>query len=122
GNNLPSAVEPEPGGPPCGARTGGSRSESCRGNAGLLPIAIRHSEKALSNVTREHSSGELKKPRNEAREPRPLVSLFCGCGGLDLGFREAGFQPLLAIDKDAMACRTYELNHPGVRVLKQDLS
>ncbi len=40
------------------------------------------------------------------------MSLFCGCGGLDLGFREAGFQSVLAIDKDAMACKTYELNHP----------
>jgi len=73
-------------------------------------------------VTREHSSGELKKHKNGAGEPLSLVSLFCGCGGLDLGFREAGFQPVVAIDKDAMACRTYELNHPGVRVLKQDLS
>lgn len=52
----------------------------------------------------------------------PIVSLFCGSGGLDLGFLEAGFQPIMAIDKDASACKTYEANHLGVRVLKQDLS
>jgi DNA (cytosine-5)-methyltransferase 1 len=73
-------------------------------------------------MTPRHSSVRLKKPEGGEPESRPLVSLFCGCGGLDLGFREAGFQPAVAIDKDAMACRTYELNHPGVRVLKQDLS
>ena len=73
-------------------------------------------------MTPRRGSGGLKKPEGVELEPRPLVSLFCGCGGLDLGFREAGFQPVVAIDKDAMACRTYELNHPGVRVLKQDLS
>jgi DNA (cytosine-5)-methyltransferase 1 len=52
----------------------------------------------------------------------PVVSLFCGCGGLDLGFREAGFEPILAIDKNGIACATYEDNHAGVRVLRQDLS
>ena len=63
-------------------------------------------------MTPRRSSVRLKKPEGVEPESRPLVSLFCGCGGLDLGFREAGFQPVVAIDKDAMACRTYELNHP----------
>jgi DNA (cytosine-5)-methyltransferase 1 len=64
---------------------------------------------------------KLKQPKNE-KEPLPVVSLFCGCGGLDLGFKQAGFKTVLAIDKNDMACTTYEENHPGVRVLKRDLS
>jgi DNA (cytosine-5)-methyltransferase 1 len=69
----------------------------------------RHSEKSRNS-------------QEAGRDLLPVVSLFCGCGALDLGFKQAGFDPLLAIDKDAIACATYEENHAGVRVLKQDLS
>ncbi len=37
----------------------------------------------------------------------PILSLFSGTGGLDLGFAKAGFSPLLAIDNDQVACLTY---------------
>lgn len=65
-----------------------------------------------------------KNPGEEAslKRPLPVISLFCGVGGLDLGFIQANFRPLLAIDKDSAACVTYEKNHPGVRVLRADLS
>jgi len=52
----------------------------------------------------------------------PVVSLFSGSGGLDLGFSKAGFTPVLAIDANAAACRTYERNHAFARVLRRDLS
>lgn len=52
----------------------------------------------------------------------PVVSLFSGSGGLDEGFVQAGFKPVLAMDVDRAACLTFEHNHPGVRVLKKDLS
>jgi DNA (cytosine-5)-methyltransferase 1 len=73
-------------------------------------------------MTMSRHSEKSRKSQEAGRDALPVISLFCGCGGLDLGFREAGFQPLLAIDKDASACKTYEQNHAGVRVLKQDLS
>ena len=52
----------------------------------------------------------------------PVISLFSGSGGLDLGFANAGFTSILAIDANAAACRTYERNHGDTRVLKRDLS
>jgi DNA (cytosine-5)-methyltransferase 1 len=52
----------------------------------------------------------------------PVVSLFCGAGGLDRGFSQVGFVPVLAIDKDEAACRTYEKNHGRIRVLRRDLA
>jgi DNA (cytosine-5)-methyltransferase 1 len=67
-------------------------------------------------------SEKFKEPNYQEKGLLPVISLFCGCGGLDLGFRDAGFEPILAIDKNAIACATYEENHAGVRVLKQDLS
>lgn len=43
--------------------------------------------------------------------PRPtVVSLFCGCGGLDLGFHEAGFDVVYAADNDPAAIRVYKRN------------
>ena len=40
----------------------------------------------------------------------PLVSFFCGAGGLDLGFRQAGFGIQLAYDSDAAAVQTHNRN------------
>ena len=36
------------------------------------------------------------------------VSLFCGAGGLDMGFHRAGFKTLWANDFDADACKTHQ--------------
>lgn len=39
-----------------------------------------------------------------------LVSLFSGCGGLDLGFKNEGYEILWANDFDRDICATYALN------------
>lgn len=39
------------------------------------------------------------------------ISLFSGAGGMDVGFRKAGFEVIWANDFDKSACKTYELNH-----------
>ena len=40
------------------------------------------------------------------------VDLFCGAGGLSEGFRQNGFEILLANDFDTWCEATYKLNHP----------
>lgn len=40
------------------------------------------------------------------------VDLFCGAGGLSEGFRQSGFEILLANDFDTWCEATYKLNHP----------
>jgi DNA (cytosine-5)-methyltransferase 1 len=52
----------------------------------------------------------------------PVLSLFCGCGGLDLGFTREGFQVLLAVDSNATAVRTYAHNHGAGIAQVADLS
>ena len=52
----------------------------------------------------------------------PILSLFSGAGGLDLGFRYAGFESVLAIDFDQAAVTTYRSNFPDAVVVKEDLS
>jgi DNA (cytosine-5)-methyltransferase 1 len=50
-----------------------------------------------------------------------LVSLFSGCGGLDLGFQKAGFNIILANEYDKSIWNTYEFNHPNTRLDKRDI-
>ncbi len=38
------------------------------------------------------------------------ISLFTGVGGLDFGFEAAGFETSVAVEMDAVACRTLRLN------------
>lgn len=51
----------------------------------------------------------------------PILSLFSGAGGLDLGFIRAGFDVRMAVDISPAAVRTYRRNHPGAHVLQLDL-
>ena len=52
----------------------------------------------------------------------PVLSLFSGAGGFDLGFRSAGFRPGLAVDIDPVAVETYRWNHPGTQVTQLDIA
>ncbi|WFR56847.1 DNA cytosine methyltransferase [Anaerocolumna sp. AGMB13025] len=36
-----------------------------------------------------------------------FIDLFCGCGGLSLGFEQAGFIPVAGIDFKESAIKTY---------------
>ena len=40
-----------------------------------------------------------------------IISLFSGCGGLDLGFKKAGFHLVFANDNDKTVWKTFEENH-----------
>lgn len=50
-----------------------------------------------------------------------VLSLFSGCGGLDLGFEEAGFEIPVANEFDKSIWKTYEINHPKTELLKGDI-
>lgn len=39
-----------------------------------------------------------------------IIDLFCGAGGMTLGFVKAGFHPVFAVDVDSAAVATYEAN------------
>ena len=40
-----------------------------------------------------------------------VIDLFSGCGGLSLGFQEAGFHVMLGVDNDKAALTTFARNH-----------
>lgn len=49
------------------------------------------------------------------------IDLFCGCGGLSLGFKQAGFTSVAGIDFNAAASRTYCLNFPESKAICVDI-
>lgn len=51
-----------------------------------------------------------------------IIDLFCGCGGLSLGFENAGFNVLLGIDMWEDALVTYRHNHKNGNTLCADLA
>ena len=60
------------------------------------------------------NTGTLILPEAVARKrlkPKPTaIDLFCGCGGMSLGFIQAGYEVVCAVDNDPMAVVTYLAN------------
>lgn len=50
-----------------------------------------------------------------------LISLFSGCGGLDLGFERAGFHIPVANEYDKTIWETYKINHPHTHLIEDDI-
>lgn len=50
-----------------------------------------------------------------------IASFFAGCGGLDLGFEQAGFNIVWANEFDETIHETYQFNHPNTYLCKKDI-
>lgn len=50
-----------------------------------------------------------------------IISLFSGCGGLDLGFKKAGFEISVANEYDKSIWATFKANHPNTQLIEGDI-
>ena len=58
------------------------------------------------------------------RDAPTVVDLFCGAGGLSLGFRQCGYKTIFANDFDPLCIETYKYNHPEIpasRIVCEDI-
>jgi DNA (cytosine-5)-methyltransferase 1 len=49
------------------------------------------------------------------------IDLFCGCGGLSLGLKQAGFKVIGAVEIDSLAAETFKENHNEVMIWETDI-
>lgn len=59
---------------------------------------------------------------NTSTKSYNVIDLFCGCGGLSLGFEKAGFNILVGIDNWKDAINTFQKNHTDSKTICADLS
>ncbi len=50
-----------------------------------------------------------------------VIDLFAGCGGLSLGFIQAGYDVKQAVEFDSVIANTYQINHPQVNMIVDDI-
>jgi DNA (cytosine-5)-methyltransferase 1 len=95
----------------------GKRWKALRGQVdSWISLRSDSQDKPISTAMLSLSQGE--KPWEIFSYPLPSeekcsythVSLFSGCGGIDLGFRQAGFKTVFANDINEEACLTYKEN------------
>jgi len=80
----------------------------------MLPLPV----KRTSSPTQHVSEPVLGSSSN----PIPVISLFCGAGGLDCGFRQENFKSIFACDNDKAAVNTYNFNTSDKVAILKDLS
>ncbi|MGA2267879.1 MAG: DNA cytosine methyltransferase [Bryobacteraceae bacterium] len=70
------------------------------------------------------SIGSVNTSRGQTKtHNRPTaIDLFCGVGGMSLGFEQAGFDVAGAVDIDEINVETYARNFPQCRTWRADLS
>jgi hypothetical protein len=60
--------------------------------------------------------------RSERKTKYRVIELFSGCGGMALGFENAGLQTELLVEIDKNAAATLRQNRPEWNILNQDIS
>ncbi|MCU1364427.1 MAG: (cytosine-5-)-methyltransferase [Ilumatobacteraceae bacterium] len=65
--------------------------------------------------------GNGEKAKNVDQRP-VAVDIFCGAGGMSLGFEQAGFDVLAAVDNDPVHLAVHERNFPLAHVVCDDVA
>jgi DNA (cytosine-5)-methyltransferase 1 len=86
----------------------------------MRPDAFGESKTAHSGFSAASDAAETANTTASRKLPK-IVSVFSGAGGLDLGFKEAGFTISVAIDSSDAAIRTHRQNFPRTKAVVGDL-
>lgn len=89
---------------------------------GRIPGVFKLGENwAIPDNAIKPADGRVKNNIKKAKNLN-VVDLFCGAGGLSLGFEKAGYNIILGIDNDEKALETFELNHKNAKSICGDIT
>lgn len=82
-----------------------------------LAMLCNEAEKCCNDCpVNKYCNHNIMQLRNNISEDSfKMIDLFCGAGGLSLGFRQEGFVTVLANDIEACCIDTYAHNHPETK-------
>lgn len=86
-----------------------------------LPTATWARRELLRRAAESKSAAKAAK-RDPKNEKMGLLSLFCGPGGLDEGFKDAGFSTEVAIDINQECVNTFAFNHREAKARVADIT
>ena len=75
----------------------------------------------MKDITERKDIAKREKYFRVGTRSMNLISLFSGAGGLDLGFKLAGFTTTVANEFDAKICPTFRANFPDVHLIEGDI-
>lgn len=82
----------------------------------LKKHGVFHTDPKLAQILKKYCPNT---PRSVYEKYKPtIVSIFSGCGGMDLGFHEEGYQTIWANDFDEAAVESFRANFGNVITLK----
>ena len=67
------------------------------------------------------AAGACAAELSECDFPVLVYDFFSGCGGTSAGLKRAGMRPVLALDFDSEAAKTYQLNFPDAKFICDDV-
>jgi hypothetical protein len=89
---------------------------------GRIPGVFKLGENwAIPDSAMKPADERLKNSNKKQLKPN-VIDLFCGAGGLSLGFEKAGCNVILGIDTDVKALETFELNHQNAKSICGDIT
>ncbi|WP_420007586.1 DNA cytosine methyltransferase [Xanthomonas sacchari] len=75
-------------------------------------------QESVEAASAEHAGVELEVELPSFKQPRNVVDLFCGCGGMSLGFERLNgggtFRIAMALDIEEPMVKVFNDNHPSV--------
>lgn len=78
--------------------------------------------KQVGNAVPSILAYQIAKQIVEKTNCKKSIDLFCGAGGMTLGFKEAGIISVLSNDIEESACITLKINNPEIKVLCDDIT
>lgn len=67
-------------------------------------------------------SGSYQILQSKNKSKFEVIELFAGCGGMALGFENAGLNTKLLVDINKNSCETLQKNRPNWNVINQDIT